>query len=78
MEIYILGKITPAKDKEILAELKSIDGITDAKIVMGKYDFMVRADVESLEKFDTEVMNKIRENPDVLSDETLIVQLTAE
>lgn len=74
VEAYILGKVAPGTESDVLDELEMIAGVRDVEFVMGKYDFVARVNgEEDLKEFDDQTVSKIREMDDVIATETLIL-----
>ena len=48
---FVLGKITPAKEKESIYRLSQLDNVSDARLVVGKFDFVAKIHFEDFEGF---------------------------
>ncbi|AFK50675.1 putative transcriptional regulator, AsnC family [Thermogladius calderae 1633] len=60
-------------ESRVLDELYKIPEVTEAYIVYGTYDVVVKIESESLEKIREIVTNKIRKLPDIRTTITMIV-----
>ncbi len=60
-------------ESRVLDELYKIPEVTEAYIVYGTYDVVVKIESESLEKIREIVTNKIRRLPDIRTTITMIV-----
>jgi DNA-binding Lrp family transcriptional regulator len=69
---WLLLKVTPTKEKEVLDQISAMDPIKEASIVYGKYDLVVKAEVENIQDFDASVVRKIRDLAGVESTLTLV------
>ena len=68
MDAWILFVI---KVYNVLDELKKLNGVTEARVVYGEYDIIVRMEVDSIKMLEKLVMN-IRRIKGVLRSVTLI------
>ncbi|WP_440060133.1 Lrp/AsnC family transcriptional regulator [Thermogladius sp. 4427co] len=60
-------------ESRVLDELYKIPEVTEAYIVYGTYDLVVKVESDSLEKIREIVTNKIRKLPDIRTTITMIV-----
>lgn len=47
---YILGNVKVGKLRRIVEEIKELDGVVSVSVTAGVFDFIVRVEVDSLEK----------------------------
>ncbi|MEL9940265.1 MAG: Lrp/AsnC ligand binding domain-containing protein [Ignisphaera sp.] len=75
-EALVLINTDVGAEDEVLAQVKSIDGVKEAYIVYGIYDLYAKIEAESIEKLKDIVSSKIRKLPKVRSTITMIVVST--
>ena len=63
--------ILVVEEYNVLDELKKLNGVTEARVVYGEYDIIVRMEVDSIKMLEKLVMN-IRRIKGVLRSVTLI------
>ncbi len=68
---YVILVVEVGKEYDVLDKLKSLEGITEARVVYGEYDIIVRMEVNSIKMLERLVMN-IRRIKGVLRSVTLI------
>lgn len=69
---WLLLKVAPTKEKEIVEQVRAIDFIEEADVVYGTYDIVVKSSVPNIQDFDDAVVKKIRDLPGVESTLTLV------
>ncbi len=72
LHAYIMLKVRPDRNKEILDEIKSLDEILEAFILFGAYDLIVKGEFKSNEAMGNFVVDKLRTIEGVLETETNI------
>jgi len=72
-EAIVLINTDIGAEEEVLATLKTIEGVSEAYIVYGVYDIVVKVVAPSTEKLREIVSNRIRKLPKVRSTLTMIV-----
>lgn len=60
-------------ESRVMEELIKIPEITEAYIVYGIYDIIVKIEAESLEKIREVITNKIRKLPDIRTTSTMVI-----
>ncbi len=70
---YGLVKVEPGKESMVAQELVKVKEVKEAAWTYGFCDILLRAEVESIEKFDRMLMNKFRRTPGVVSTEAIVV-----
>ena len=75
-EALVLINTDVGAEDEVLAQVKSIDGVKEAYIVYGIYDLYAKIEAESIEKLKDIVSSKIRKLPKVRSTITMIIVST--
>jgi len=68
---YVILVVEVGKEYNVLDELKKLNGVTEARVVYGEYDIIVRMEVDSIKMLEKLVMN-IRRIKGVLRSVTLI------
>lgn len=48
---FLMGRITPAKERDVVQRLWQVEAVDDVKLTMGKYDFVVRIHFNDFESF---------------------------
>ncbi|MEM0027714.1 MAG: Lrp/AsnC ligand binding domain-containing protein [Ignisphaera sp.] len=75
-EALVLINTDVGAEDEVLAQVKTIDGVKEAYIVYGIYDLYAKIEAESIEKLKDIVSSKIRKLPKVRSTITMIIVST--
>ena len=70
---YVLLKVTPGYERNIVKELKSIPEIEDINELYGEWDIIIKASVEKIEDLDTLLSEKMRKIKGVTLTSTMIV-----
>jgi len=70
---YILLKVTPGYERDIVKELKDIPGIEDVSELYGEWDMIAKASVDRLEDLDALLSEKMRKIGGVTLTSTMIV-----
>lgn len=58
--IFVLVNCEIGKEKEILEELKNVPEVTEAYLLYGVYDLIIKIEGESNEKLKEVLLNKVR------------------
>jgi len=69
---YILLNIDTPQEQDILNEIKKLVDVIEADLIYGKYDIIVKAQIDDLPRFNNEVVDKIRLIEGVSNTMTLI------
>ena len=72
-EAYVLLKVTPGYERNIVKELKDIPEIEDINELYGEWDIITRASVERIEDLDALLSEKMRKLEGVTLTSTMIV-----
>jgi len=73
---YVLAKIEAGKDREVLKEVKKIEGVKKARATYGTYDLCIEVSFESIEELDEFVFDKLRKIPQIKETVTAICSET--
>jgi len=57
---YTLARVEPAKDRGVYDLVKQLPGVKEVITTYGEYDMIIKVEVESLDKLDDFVFNKLR------------------
>ncbi len=57
---YTLARVEPAKDLKVYDLVKQLPGVKEVITTYGEYDLIIKVEVESLDKLDDFVFNKLR------------------
>ena len=57
---YTLARVEPAKDRDVYDLVKQLPGVKEVITTYGEYDMIIKVEVESLDKLDDFVFNKLR------------------
>ncbi len=57
---YTLARVEPAKDRGVYDLVKQLLGVKEVITTYGEYDMIIKVEVESLDKLDDFVFNKLR------------------
>ncbi len=57
---YTLARVEPAKDLKVYDLVKQLPGVKEVISTYGDYDLIIKVEVESLDKLDDFVFNKLR------------------
>jgi DNA-binding Lrp family transcriptional regulator len=68
---YTLISTRPGEERKIAEEIANFDEITEIYGISGEYDLLIRARVESIEKLNEILMNRVRPFPGVLRTHTI-------
>ena len=68
---FVILVVEVGKEYEVLNQIREIKDVTDARIVYGEYDLIVRLEVNSMRRLEKGIM-KIRNIKGVLRTATLI------
>ena len=72
-EAFILLKVTPGYERNIVKELKAIPEIEEIKELYGEWDIIIKASVVSIEDLDALLSEKMRKIEGVTLTSTMIV-----
>jgi DNA-binding Lrp family transcriptional regulator len=72
-EAYVLLKVTPGYERDIVKELKDIPEIKDIDELYGEWDIITKASVERIEELDALLSEKMRKIEGVTLTSTMIV-----
>ncbi|WFO75049.1 Lrp/AsnC ligand binding domain-containing protein [Desulfurococcaceae archaeon MEX13E-LK6-19] len=70
---YVLVVTSIGREHDVVKEVEKMDGVTEAVIVYGEYDVVVRIETNKFKEID-KIVTKIRSLPQVLRTVTLIGQ----
>ena len=70
---YVLVNSAMKQEGKVKEELLQLDGVKEAFMVYGTYDFVVKVEVEDLDKLRHIVSNRVRSIENIQSTSTLIV-----
>ena len=68
---YVLVNVSPGKEYEAFQAIKDIENVSDATLLFGDYDIIVKLEAESLGVIAQTVVDIIRQVPGVLDSKTL-------
>jgi len=68
---YTLISTKPGEERRIAEKIADYDEITEIHGISGEYDLLIRARVESIEKLNEILMNRVRPLPGVLRTHTI-------
>lgn len=68
----VLVRLTAGKEKQTLAMIKQIKGVSHVSAVFGRWDLVLDMETEDLASLSESVVSRIRAIPGVLSTESLI------
>lgn len=69
---YVLAKVEAGRDKEVVREIKKINGVKEATPTYGVYDLHVEVSFERMEELDKFIFEEIRRIPGIKETATLI------
>jgi len=69
---YVLINVKPSKEKELLEGLRKLDGIIDARIVMGEFDILVTLERTTMKELNKIITSELRYLDNVESTQTLM------
>ena len=72
-QAYVLLKVTPGYERNIVKELKDLPEIEDINELYGEWDIITKASVERIEDLDALLSEKIRKIEGVTLTSTMIV-----
>ena len=72
-EAYVLLKVAPGYERNIVEALKNIPGIEDVNELYGEWDIITKASVKSIEDLDELLSVKMRKIDGVTLTSTMIV-----
>jgi DNA-binding Lrp family transcriptional regulator len=70
---YVLLKVTPGYERNIVKELKDLPEIEDISELYGEWDIIIKASVERIEDLDALLSEKMRKIEGVTLTSTMIV-----
>ena len=70
---YILITTKSGSEKEVLAALKKSENVTDAQIVYGEYDLVVKVEVDDITKLNEFLLESVRTINGIKKTSTVIV-----
>jgi len=70
---YILITTKSGSEKEVLAALKKSENVTDAQIVYGEYDLVVKVEVDDITKLNEFLLESVRTINGIEKTSTVIV-----
>jgi len=73
---YVLAKVEAGKDREVLQEIKTINGVKKVSATYGTYDLCIEVSFETIEELDAFVFDKLRKIPKVRETVTAICSET--
>jgi len=69
---YVLAKVEAGKDREVLKEIKMINGVKKVSATYGTYDLCIEVDFQTIEELDAFVFDKLRVIPKIRETVTVI------
>ena len=72
-QAYVLLKVTPGYERNIVKELKDLPEIKDINELYGEWDIITKASVERIEDLDALLSEKMRKIEGVILTSTMIV-----
>ena len=60
VSVYILAKVEAGKDREVLQEIKTINGVKKVSATYGTYDLCIEVHFQTIEELDAFVFDKLR------------------
>jgi len=69
---YTLARVKPAKDAFVYDLVRQLPGVKEVITTYGEYDMIIKIEVETLDKLDDFVFNKLRVIEGIESTTTLI------
>jgi DNA-binding Lrp family transcriptional regulator len=72
-QAYVLLKVTPGYERNIVKELKDLPEIEDISELYGEWDIIIKASVERIEDLDALLSEKMRKIEGVTLTSTMIV-----
>lgn len=73
---YVLTKVEAGKDREVLKEVETIEGVKKVSITYGTFDLIVEVSFEKIQDLDRFVFHKLRMIPQVKETMTVICSET--
>jgi DNA-binding Lrp family transcriptional regulator len=73
LKAYVLLKVTPGYERDIVKELKDIPEIEDINELYGEWDIIIKASVVKIEELDALLSEKLRKIEGVTLTSTMIV-----
>jgi DNA-binding Lrp family transcriptional regulator len=73
VKAYVLLKVTPGYERDIVKELKDIPEIEDINELYGEWDIIIKASVVKIEELDALLSEKLRKIEGVTLTSTMIV-----
>ena len=70
--VYILGKVEPGREKEIIDAVKTARYVERICRTYGIFDICIEAEAETIEELDDFVFNVVRKTPGIKETVTLI------
>lgn len=71
---YILVRVEPGMDQEILDNLRKSNKVVEAVATYGTYDLLVKVSVDSLSDLDNFIFENLRKLPNVKRTATIIAR----
>jgi len=68
---YVLVNVSPGKEYEAFKVIKDIENVSDATLLFGDYDIIVKLEAETLGIIAKTVVDIIRQVPGVIDSKTL-------
>jgi len=72
VDAFVLIRVKPNHDREVLERIKKLRAVKDATTVYGEYDLVAKINVENLDDLDTFIFDVVRPIPGVMGTTTLI------
>ena len=72
-QAYVLLKVSPGYERNIVKELKDLPEIEDINELYGEWDFITKASVERIEDLDALLSEKMRKIEGITLTSTMIV-----
>tara|TARA_B100001173_G_scaffold269628_1_gene246600 strand:- start:541 stop:774 length:234 start_codon:yes stop_codon:yes gene_type:complete len=68
---YVLINVTPGKETEVYQKIHVLEKVSDATLLFGDYDILVKLEADNLGEIAQTVVDTIRQVPGVLDTKTL-------
>jgi len=72
VDAFVLIRVKPNHDREVLEKIKKLEAVKDATTVYGEYDLVAKIYVQSLDDLDTFIFDVVRPISGVVGTTTLI------
>ena len=73
VKAFVVFKVSSGSEREICKKIAELDEVTEASVIYGEYDLIVKVSAQDLGKLEEFLTDKVRTMPSIVLTSTMIV-----